>query len=128
MIGSVERAICDMVVAGDRLETVPGGAPFTVGAIDEKGVTLLLGAGRWPARLGWPCIEGVPRFLGGRGWVRIGTTYTSSGDVDTLDGYLKGFTKVATAGWVAALLARAGVVELDRGRPARVRLRADFEA
>ena len=74
--------------------------------------------------LSWACLEGVGRFLAGKGWVVIGGVYETAGASDTLDGYLKAWIKRATAGWVAALLEAAGVAEIDRGRPARVRLRA----
>jgi len=39
-----------------------------------------------------------------------------------LDGYLKRCIKRQTANYVAVVLERAGVLELDRERPARVRL------
>ena len=58
-----------------------------------------------------------------REWVPIGSKYETTADARTLDGYLKGYMKRATAGWVAAVLERAGVIEIDRSRPARVRLR-----
>lgn len=38
----------------------------------------------------------------------------------TLDGYLKGHVNRLTAGWVAALLEKAGIVTIDGSRPARV--------
>ena len=39
-----------------------------------------------------------------------------------LDGYLKRWIKRQTANYVAVVLERAGVLELDRERPAQVRL------
>jgi len=39
-----------------------------------------------------------------------------------LDGYLKRWIKRQTANYVAVVLERAGVLELDRERPAHVRL------
>jgi hypothetical protein len=69
-------------------------------------------------------LEGVIEFLRGKGWVEIGMTYDVAGRTGTLDGYLKGYMKRATAGWVAALFEAAGLVQIDRGRPARVRLKA----
>lgn len=56
----------------------------------------------------------------------IGSKYETTADPGTLDGYLKGCIKRATAGWVAAVLESADVVEIDRGRPARVRLNPAF--
>jgi len=58
-----------------------------------------------------------------RGWVPIGTIYSTSSSAGTLDAHLKGYLKRATAGWVAALLERAGVVSIDRSPPARIELK-----
>jgi hypothetical protein len=58
----------------------------------------------------------------GHGWVRIGTKRDVQGDQNVLDGYLKRCIKRQVANYVV-MLERAGVVELDRQRPARVRLR-----
>ena len=61
-------------------------------------------------------LEGVGTTLAGRGWMTIGGLYDTSAVSGTLDAYLKCFINRATAGWVAALLERAGVVQIDRGR------------
>ena len=94
-------------------------------AIDDSGVVLLLGVGQARTRLSWSCLEGIPDFLRGRGWVPVGSVYDTAGSPGTLDGYLKGCVRRATAGWVAVLLEAADLVELDRGRPTQVRLAAD---
>jgi hypothetical protein len=122
-MGPVERAVRSTLAAGEELVTPAQGAPFVVERMDDAGIVLLLGRGRWPARLTWECIEGIAPYLAGRGWAPIGTTFETEGQAGTLDAYLKGCTKTATAGWVAAVLERAGVVEIDRSRPASVRLR-----
>ena len=53
---------------------------------------------------------------------------TGSFSVDAVQGsfdeYMKSFLNRATGPWVAVLLERAQVVELDRDRPARMRLTA----
>jgi hypothetical protein len=87
---------------------------------------LLLGVQRAWTPIRWSCLEGVPEFLRGRGWVPIGSVFAIEGSDDTLDGYLKTCLKRATAGWVAVVLERAGVVDIDRERPARVRLSGGF--
>lgn len=68
----VERAIRDSIAPGKRLRTFPRKAPFIVKAVDERGVLLLLGQGEFRVRLSWDCLEGIPSFLRGREWVRIG--------------------------------------------------------
>lgn len=123
MSGPVEQAIRAALRPGDLLRTPTGRGRFEVGPLDGHVLVLLLGEQRAWTPLRWECLEGVVDFLRGRGWVPVGTIYDTSADPNTLDGYLKGCIKRATAGWVAVVLERAGVVDVDRGRPARVRLR-----
>jgi hypothetical protein len=122
-VGPIESAVRSAIAPGQRLATPSQGAPFKVEQIDHEGVVLLL-AERWWTRLSWECLEGIGPFLQGRGWTPIGSKYATEGTPGTLDGYLKGWVKRATAGWVASLLEAAGVLDIDRGRPSRVRLRA----
>jgi hypothetical protein len=123
MPGPVETAIRSRLSPGTLLPTPTGSANFLVDKISATGIVLLFGAKRTPTPFGWSCLEGIPRFLGTRGWVRVGANRDVQGDQDALDGYLKGCIKRQTANYVAVVLGRAGVVELDRQRPARVRLR-----
>ena len=128
MDGPVEQAIRRHITPGQQLHTPAQNAPFIVARIDREGVVLLLGAKRAWTPLSWDCLEGVVPFLAGRGWVPIGSRYETQGQPGTLDGYLKGCIKRATAGWVAALLEQAQVVEVARTRPAQVRLARHFQA
>lgn len=121
--GPVERSIRSRVGAGEVLTTPALGARFTVAAIDERGVVLLLGAQEAYTRLSWKALEGVLEFLAGGGWVEIGSSYSTDARPGTLDAYLKQHVRRATAGWVAALLEAAEVVDIDRRRPARLRAR-----
>ena len=123
-MGPVEHAIRTRIGPSQELRTPGRAARFTVGDIDERGVVLLLGNGEWPTRLSWECLEGIPRYLSGGSWVPIGTTYQTESVAGTLDAYLKACSKTATAGWVAVLLEQVGVVEVDRSRPLKVRLRS----
>lgn len=83
---------------------------------------LLLGKNHAWTPLPWRAMEGVPDFLRGRGWVAIGSLYSTDSQPGSLDEYMKRFLKRATAGWVAVVLERAGVLAIDRTRPARVKL------
>jgi len=123
MAGPVERAIRASIEPGGTLYTVSKRAPFVIQAMDEQGVVLLLGRKRAWTRLSWECLEGIPPFLRERGCVRVGSVFSVDSDADTLDGYLKQCINRATAGWIASLLAEAGVVDVDAGPPATVRLR-----
>ena len=122
-MGPIEKAIRGSCSDGMRLSTPTGRGEFSIARVDSKGIVLLLGAKEAWTPLPWSCIEGVGAFLAPREWVPIGSMYETTADARTLDGYLKGYMKRATAGWVAAVLERAGVIEIDRSRPARVRLR-----
>lgn len=63
-------------------------------------------------------------FLAKRGSIPISSRHEVGGNPGTLDENLKAHVTRATAGWVAVLLEEAGVVEVTRERPARVRLTA----
>jgi hypothetical protein len=65
-------------------------------------------------------LAGLP---GGRGWVLIGSTYSSGSEPGSLDDYMKRFLKRATAGWLAVVLEKAAVITIDRLRPAKIKLR-----
>ncbi|MCP4304792.1 MAG: hypothetical protein GY788_07960 [bacterium] len=125
-MGPIEGAIRSSASPGLTLSTPTGRGQFSVAQIDERGIVLLLGKKEWPTPLTWACLEGIADFLSDREWTPIGSRYETSGEPGTLDGYLKGCLKRTTAGWVAVLLEHAGVVEIDRSRPARVHLRPDW--
>ena len=55
--------------------------------------------------------------------MKVGSTFSVDAEPGTLDEHLKGYLNRATGGWVAVVLERAGVVEIDRATPTRVRLR-----
>ncbi len=124
--GRVESAIRRAIRPGSTLTTPAREKPFVVKTMDSEGLVLLLGSGRYRVRVTWACIEGIPRVLRGRDWTVVGANFAITGAPGTLDGYLKAFVKVATASWLARVLELSDVVELDRGRPLRLRLRADF--
>ena len=119
----VEIAVRAAIAEGQVLHTPTRQAPFVVGRIDSDGVVLLLGAGRWRTRITWACLEGVVPYIRQHGGiVDIGGRHEVQGKPGTLDGYLKGCINRTTAGWVAVLLATAGVIEIVHTRPARVRI------
>lgn len=121
MTTNVEEAIRSALRSGEVLATPTGAATFTVDQIDADGLSLLFGPKKTRTLLTWPCLEGVPGHLRGQGWVLVGANRDMDSDYG-LDGYLKGWIKRQTANYVAVVLERAGVLELDRERPARVRL------
>jgi hypothetical protein len=118
---SVQAAIRSNVRAGDILPTPTGAATFEVERLDTIGLSLLLGPMRTRTFLAWPCLEGIQGYLHGRGWVPVGANRDVNSDYG-LDGYLKRWIKRQVANYVAVVLERAGIVDLDTGRPAQVRL------
>jgi len=122
--GPVEQAIRSHLHEGQVLHTPTQLKRFKVARIDAKGVVLLLGAKQAWTPFTWECLEGVVPFLQRHGGeVDIGGRRDVVPNWGTLDEHLKACIARDTAAWVAALLNEAGVVEVLRGRPARVRLR-----
>jgi hypothetical protein len=121
--GSVEDAVRGAVCPGDLLATPSGRGRFTVAEYTARGIVLLLGAKQARTPLPWQALEQAPDFLRGRGWVLIGSSYSTDGTPGSLDAHLKAFTKTATAGWIAVVLEKAGAITVDRARPARIKLR-----
>jgi len=122
-MGPIQQAVRANVTAGSKLLTPSQGKPFTVATIDDGGVALLLGAKQAWTLVRWSVLEGIGAEFGGKGWIPIGGIYDNASTPGTLDAYMKRFINTVTAGWVAALLGKAGVADIDRSRPSRVRLR-----
>ena len=122
MAGPVEAAIRRAVAPGEHLRTPSGRGQFSIGRYTAEGPVLLLGRHQTRARLPWRALGQIPDLLRGRGWVLIGSAYSTTGTPRSLDEHLKSFTPTATAGWIAVVLEKAGVITIDRQRPARVRL------
>lgn len=116
MRASVETAIRSSVRPGEILPTPTGTATFVVDQLDAEGLSLLFGPKKTRTLLSWRCLEGVPGYLRGQGWVLVGANRDVNGDYG-LDGYLKRWIERQTTNYVAVVLERAGVVELDRERP-----------
>ena len=92
----------------------------------SDGLVLLLGEKETWTPLPWRALEELLDYFRGRGWILIGSAYSTDSKVGSLEEYLKRFLKRATAGWVAVVLEKAAVLEIDRSRPARVKLRAGW--
>lgn len=107
------------------LET-SSGKQFKVIHIDgEKG---LIETGKKPSTLKIPvsALEEAPDFLRGKGWIRIGAVHEISDEL-SLDTFLKRFSHgTSLASYVAPLLELAEIAEIDRKRPAKIRLKASY--
>lgn len=122
MAGPVERAVRSSVEEGARLPTTAGKAGFVVDRLDSRGVTLLFGPPAHADVLLLACLEGIVDYLQGRNWTPVGANRDVRGNPNTLDWYLKQHVARQTTNYVAVLLNRAGVLDLETKRPARVRL------
>lgn len=120
--GPVERAIRVRFPRRPvTLATHGQGVPFDLD-YDADGIVLRLGKGRHAAKLPWSCLESIPAFLRAqRGWVVAGGQHSVSGEPGTLDAYLKEWQTRDVARWLVRLLAEAGLVDVDDGRPLRLR-------
>ena len=123
MTGAVEDAVRGAISPGYLLATPSGRGQFKVAEYTAHQIVLLLGEKQAWTPLAWQALEQVPDFLRGRGWVLIGSVYSTGSTPGSLDAHLKAFLKRATAGWIAVVLEKAGVITMDRTRPARVKLR-----
>lgn len=120
--GPVQAAVRASIQPGDTLATPTGRGTFRIARYSVESIVLLLGEKEAWTPLPWQAFEEVPDLLRGRGWLLIGGTYSVEATEDTLDAHMKRFLNRATAGWVAVVLERAGVVSIDRSRPSKVRL------
>ena len=118
----VEDSIRRSIGPGTVLSTPTGRGRFTCAELDSRGIVLLLGKKEARTRIPWDALEGIPKFLEGRGSVEIGSVFSTDANPESLDGYLKAYINRATAAWVAVVLETAGVVNIDRRVPACVRL------
>jgi len=125
MAGPFEHAIRTHLRSGSKLTTPAQGKPFTLALVDDRGIVMLLGAQQAQTRFSWAAIEGVRGVLAAGMWVEIGSSYSTTSRPGTLDAYLKQHVRRATAGWMAAVLEAANLVDIDRRPPARLRLRAE---
>ena len=107
------------------LET-SSGKQFKVIHID--GEKVLIETGKKPSTLKIPAsaLEEAPDFLRGKDWIRIGAVHEISDEL-SLDTFLKRFSRgTSLASYVAPLLELAKIAEIDRNRPAKIRLKASY--
>ena len=101
----------------------PSNSPFKVTHTDSE--KILIETGKKPSVLKIPAstLEEAPDFLRGKGWIRIGAVHEISNEL-SLDTFLKRFTHgTSMASYVAPLLELADIAEIDRSRPAKIRLK-----
>nr|NIO38105.1 hypothetical protein [Candidatus Bathyarchaeota archaeon] len=93
--------------------------------IHINGEKILIETGQKPTTLKIPAsaVDETPDFLRGKSWVRIGAIHEISDEL-SLDAFLKNFSGgTSLASYVAPLLELAEIAEINRSRPARLRLK-----
>ncbi|MEM2915631.1 MAG: hypothetical protein QXH91_09595 [Candidatus Bathyarchaeia archaeon] len=116
----IERVV-KAIRPGASFITPSGRSKFVVERVDYDGIKLRVGQG-WPISIKTECLQGIPSFLKGKGWVRIGATHGQPPE-GSLDEYLQKFTYgVSAASDVVPILEKIGIVEVNRKRPYRIRL------
>lgn len=121
--GNTAVAVMKAVQVGDRLPTPTGRGVFEIAEITDIGVTVLLGERQTPTHVPWSILDEALRQMSGRGWVPIGAIHASDSPRGSFEELLKPALHRSTANYIAVLLERAALLEIDRVRPARVRVR-----
>lgn len=100
---------------------------FTVKSVEPDRLVFLVG--KTDIKVSRACWNGIPNFLKGNDWVKIGAKHevTVKVEIGTLERYLRecsiSKSKQSQGSYVASLLEHIKIVEVDHGRPSRVRLK-----
>ena len=121
MVQDIMISITTKISPGMKISTPSGRAEFEIYHIDALRVIILVGKKRSPIKIPAQCFEDIPQFLTGKGWVRIGAIHETIQE-HTLDTFVKQYTRRSTASYIAPILEKAKIIEIDRNIPAKVRL------
>jgi hypothetical protein len=124
-LGAFDRVL-DRVKPGDRLKTPDekAGQPFTVETVDLEGVSIKTAKGG-RIRIGLFTFETAAKFLADRGVA--GDRWLEVKDEDFQMLLNMENDRVRASSYVIAILGAAGVLDVDGGRPNKVRLAAGGE-
>ncbi len=114
-------AIRGTIHSGDQLKTPTGRGTFEIAEITNDAVVLLFGNQRTPTPLSWSLLDAALEDIAGRGWVPIGASHSVHSALGSFEALLKPAVNRSCANYVAVLLERVGLLEIDRHLPARVR-------
>lgn len=120
---NVMKMLMGKLKDGDKLGTPVQSKEFTLKHISEVEVTILIGKGR-KTTIPAECLNGIPDFLKGNDWVEIGAIHDYACKPGSLEDYINNSKseKTSVGNYVASILEHAGIVEIDRDAPSRVRL------
>ena len=114
--------ITQRIPIGVFVKSPSGRATFEIYHIDADRVMIKTGKKETIISIPASCFEDAPKFLRSRGWVRIGAIHGPS-DENTFDFFVKQYMYgTSVASYVAPILEMSGIVEIDRTRPAKIKL------
>jgi hypothetical protein len=123
---SVFEKVTKEIRAGMALRTPVSNAPFTIDSIDAKHVVFFVGA-KTRIKIPRACWDGIPNFLRGKGWVKIGAKHdvAPSGTFEEyLDRYWsEGKSHASGASYVVPVLEHLEIVEVDHRIPSKIKLK-----
>ncbi len=108
---------------GDKLGTPVQNKEFIVEHISRAEVILFIGKRR-RTTIPASCLNGIPNFLKGKDWIEIGAIHDYACKPGTLEDYVNDSKpeKTSVGNYVASILEHAGIVDIDRKPPSKVRL------
>lgn len=112
--------------SGTVLYTPVQNRQFTIKSVDAEKLVFFVGA-KTKIEVPKACWNGIPDFLKGRDWVRIGAKHECTRKVliGSLERYLDecpNKTSASAGSYVASVLKHLKIVEVDHQRPSKVRL------
>lgn len=125
---SVFERITREIRSGMILYTPVRRAQFKVDSVDaENGMVVFFVGTKTRIKIPKVCWDGVPGFLRGKDWVKIGARHNTA-PLGTFEEYLdqywkQGKTHASGASYVVPVLEHLGIVEVDHGIPSRIRLK-----
>jgi len=124
---SVFEKVTREIHSGMVLYTPVGRARFTIGSVETDKVVFLVGATESKIKIPRVCWDGIPAFLRGKGWVKIGPRHDTA-PTGSFEEYLdqwwsQGKTRRSGASYVVPVLEHLGIVEVDHNKPSKIKLR-----
>jgi len=111
-------------IEGMSLDTPSGRSSFLAKKVSSDGVTLKVGMRR-KSTIFIPtiCWEGIIDFLKKKDWVEVGAIHEKYTKIGSLDEYVQKYTHgTSAASYVASMLEKISLVQLDRKRPNKIKL------
>ena len=120
---SIIIKITQKIPVNSVIETPSGRSQFKIYHIDADRVMIQIGKKGNVLTIPASCFEEALGFLRGKGWIRIGAVHDVA-HKGAFDEYVQRFTHgTSAASYVAPILEKIGVVDIDRKRPAKIRLK-----